>query len=152
MWMNLMIGLVAMMCCLVFQCLLLVVALQFYARHHDWASTSHFGVRMVLLGTVMALLAFGNVIQSAVWAGLFCLLGEFDDFHTALYHSIVNFATLGYGDIVMSEKHRLLGSIEALNGIVMVGVSTSALMWALQDTIKLIMADQSKKKPYLKRS
>jgi hypothetical protein len=42
----------------------------------------------------------------------------------------VNFSTLGYGDIVMSARWRLLGPLEAMNGIVMFSLST-ALMFAL---------------------
>jgi len=58
---------------------------------------------------------------------VFMNLGEFTDFATAFYHSTVNFATLGYGDLVMSEKRRLLGALEAVNGVLMIGLSTSVL-------------------------
>ena len=33
----------------------------------------------------------------------------------------------------MSERFRLLGPLEAINGVVMIGVSTAALMMTLQD-------------------
>ena len=71
-----------------------------------------------------------------IWAALFLLLGEFDDFSAALYHSAVNFATLGYGDIVMSERWRLLGPLEAANGILMFGVSTAVMTAAVLDVVK----------------
>ena len=48
----------------------------------------------------------------------------------------MNFATLGYGDIVMTERNRLLGPIEAINGVLMVGVSTAALLATFQHAIK----------------
>lgn len=48
----------------------------------------------------------------------------------------MNFATLGYGDFVMSPAHRLLGPLEAINGVLMIGVSTAALMAAFQDVIR----------------
>jgi hypothetical protein len=66
----------------------------------------------------------------ALWALLYCLCGEFAEFKTAFYHSAVNFSSLGYGDIVMSARWRLLGPLEAMNGIVMFALST-ALMFAL---------------------
>lgn len=34
----------------------------------------------------------------------------------------------------MSEQHKLLGPLEAVNGILMVGVSTAALMSVFQDS------------------
>ena len=64
------------------------------------------------------------------------LLGEFETLREAVYHSAVNFATLGYGDIVMSERYRFLGPLEAINGVLMIGVSTAALMATFQDAIR----------------
>lgn len=84
----------------------------------------------------MLLLVLGNIVQVAIWALLFRLLGEFPGFGEAVYHSAVNFATLGYGDIVMSNNHKFLGPIEAINGVIMIGVSTAALMAEFQDAMK----------------
>ena len=83
----------------------------------------------MILVVVLLLVTIGNMLQVSIWALLFVLLGEFDRIEPALYYSAVNFSTLGYGDIVMSERWRLLGPLEAFNGILMFGVST-ALMTA----------------------
>jgi hypothetical protein len=41
----------------------------------------------------------------------------------------------------MSEKHKLLGPLEAVNGVLMIGVSTAALMSTFQDAmVKTIQA------------
>jgi hypothetical protein len=57
--------------------------------------------------------------------------GEFADFEEAFYHSAVNFTTLGYGDIVMSRRWRLLGPLEAVNGSLMLGLSAAMLFTVL---------------------
>ena len=80
------------------------------------------------ISLIMTVLFLGNMLQALLWALLFMLVGEFVDFNTAFYHSLVNFASLGYGDIVMSEKWRLLGAIEASNGVLMFGVSAGAML------------------------
>src|SRR5215469_853780 len=49
------------------------------------------------------------------------------EFGMAYYHSTVNYTTLGYGDVIMSPKWRLLGPLEAANGILMFGVSTAMI-------------------------
>jgi hypothetical protein len=85
---------------------------------------------------MMFILILGNVAQVIAWGSLFYGLGEFNDFSQAVYHSAVNFATLGYGDIVMSPKHELLGPLEALNGALMIGVSTAALSRAFSEVLK----------------
>lgn len=80
------------------------------------------------LSVVMAVLMLGHFFMFATWAALFTSLGEFEDFATAFYHSTVNFTSLGYGDIVMSEERRLLGALEAANGVLMFGLSAGAIL------------------------
>ena len=80
----------------------------------------------ILIGVLVVLFA-GHLVQISVWAGVFLMFEEFSDFTTAFYHSTVNFATLGYGDIVMSERWRLLGALQAASGVLMFGLSTSTL-------------------------
>ena len=58
------------------------------------------------------------------------------EFYEAIYHSAVNFASLGYGDIVMSKRWKLLGPLEAVNGVLMLGMTSAALMVILQQLIK----------------
>lgn len=81
-----------------------------------------------VISMIMTMLFVGHVIQVAIWAVLFMQLREFADFQTAFYHSMVNFASLGYGDIVMSEKWRLLGAIEASTGVLMFGLSAGVML------------------------
>jgi hypothetical protein len=57
-------------------------------------------------------------------------------FHHRSVSLRVNFSTLGYGDIVMSKHWRMLGPIEAANGILMFGVSTSVMTAAVMAVIK----------------
>ncbi len=80
-----------------------------------------------LLTAFMLIMLAGTLGQIAVWAAVFLMRAEFADFATAFYHSTVNFATLGYGDIVMSEQGRLLGALEAVNGVLMFGLTTGVL-------------------------
>jgi len=90
--------------------------------------TIGFGFDTYVISTVLIILFVGHLFQIAIWAALFMYLGEFSDFQSAFYHSSVNFASLGYGDIVMSEKWRLLGALEASNGVLMFGLSAGTLL------------------------
>jgi Ion channel len=84
-----------------------------------------------VLGTALAALLAAALAQIALWAAAFVLCGEFSDFEEAFYHSAVNFTTLGYGDIVMSRRWRLLGPLEAVNGSLMLGLSAAMLFAVL---------------------
>ncbi|MEE4278244.1 MAG: ion channel [Halieaceae bacterium] len=136
MFVNLTLGVGTMALCLALQIALLARALIYYAHRQQLLDGATFLATMTVMCGVMLLLMLGNLAQIALWALLFSFLGEFDSYATAFYHSAVNFATLGYGDFVMSEKWRLLGPVEALNGILMVGVSTAAFMTTLRDAVK----------------
>ena len=133
---NLLLGFTTMVLCLLLQSLLLGVALRYYVRHQDLLNSPSLLASLLVVSVVMLLLVLGNLGQVAVWALLFQFLEEFTTFRDAYYHSAVNFATLGYGDIVMSEQHRLLGPLQAINGVLMIGVSTAVLMAAFQDALK----------------
>jgi hypothetical protein len=108
----------------------IVYMLQYLFKVVSEAKGSHFskGRTTFVISMVMTMLFIGHVVQVAIWAVLFMVLGEFSDFLTAFYHSMVNFASLGYGDIVMSEDWRLLGAIEASNGVLMFGLSAGAML------------------------
>lgn len=134
---NLLIGAGTMTLCLMLQSVLLVHAIRYYARrHNDPAVHASWWSTLLVINSVMLLLLLGNLAQLAIWAVVFMCVGEFGTFSEAVYHSAVNFATLGYGDIVMSASNRLLGPLEAINGVLMIGVSTAALLATFQDAIQ----------------
>jgi hypothetical protein len=95
-----------------------------------------FASKYKVLSIVLVVLFLGHVLQFMVWAGVFVFLEEFQDFTTSFYHSIVNFSSLGYGDIVMSEDWRLLGALEACNGVLMFGLTTGTLLTIMINLFK----------------
>ena len=90
--------------------------------------TASLGFDTYVISIVLVMLFAGHLVQVSIWAMLFMYVGEFGDFMTAFYHSTVNFASLGYGDIVMSEEWRLLGALEASNGVLMFGLSAGTML------------------------
>jgi len=106
-----------------------------WRRHlsHPGAWRWHSGL-LVLVGTGIVLLTL-HTVQIVIWAITYQLLlppGELGNFETAVYFSFVTFATLGYGDITLSEGWRLLSGIESMNGILLVGWSTAVLFAVVQ--------------------
>lgn len=137
---NFLTGLPVLIVCLLFQAVFVGLCLQQYAhyQHRREQQQQHITPLrdMLLLSIVMLLLLLGNFVQMAVWAGLFVLLDEFAQFSDALYFSGVTFATLGYGDMLLSSDWRLLSALEAANGILMFGVSTAVMSAAVNDVFK----------------
>jgi hypothetical protein len=136
MLLNLALGVATMALCLALQIALLTRALLYYAHRQSLLNDATFMRTMGVLSGVLLLLMFGILGQVAVWALLFQLIGEFTEYRESFYFSAVNFSTLGYGDIVMSDRWRLLGPLQALNGVLMVGLSTASLMATLRDAVE----------------
>jgi len=92
---------------------------------------------------VLAMLATlaAHLVEIALWAEVFVICGEFSDFGTAYYHSAVNYTTLGYGDLIMTPLWRLLGPLEAANGMLLFGVSTAMVFALIQWLIQARFAD-----------
>jgi hypothetical protein len=78
----------------------------------------------------MVVLGIFAIHTAEIWAYAFAFqaIGAIQGFEQALYFSTVNFTTLGYGDIVLSEQWRLFAAIEGANGLILIGWSTAFLL------------------------
>lgn len=85
----------------------------------------------LILLVVLCLFAI-HTIQIWVYALAFHLLGTFETFEAALYYSTSSFTTVGYGDLILDERWRILGAIESANGFLLLGWSTAFLISVVQ--------------------
>jgi hypothetical protein len=99
-------------------------------------------VGIIAAATLISLAA--HLVALATWALVFTLCGEFSQFAAALYHSGMNYTTLGDSDKVMSPSWRLLASFEAANGMLMFGVSTAMLFAVIQRLFQSRFSEPSK--------
>jgi len=65
-----------------------------------------------------------HLIEITAWAWLYSWKQAMPDLQTAIYFSATTYTTTGYGDLVLPVEWRLVGSVEALTGILMCGWST----------------------------
>jgi hypothetical protein len=75
-----------------------------------------------------------------LYAALYIALGEMATLEQALYFSTVSFASVGYGDIVLSPRWRLVSAIEAANGVILFAWSTAFLL-TVTSRLKLLDHD-----------
>ena len=72
------------------------------------------------------------LLEVLLWAGAYIALGAIEGLETATYFSMVTFTTLGYGEIVLEERWRLLASCQAATGIIMFGWTTAIVIAIVQ--------------------
>ena len=95
--------------------------------HHLKAHESALGQGFAILLVVFGLIA---IVTVEVWlyALAYLAVGALHDFESALYFSTTSFTTMGYGDVVLDHRWRLLGAIEGANGLLLFGWSTAFLI------------------------
>lgn len=134
---NLALGLPTVLLCLVLQAAFTFWSVRYYTgQSNRKAVIAGAFVQIRSLLVVMIVLMLGNFLQIMIWGLLFMALDEFGELYEAVYHSAVNFSSLGYGDVVMTKRWKLLGPLEAANGVLMFGLTGAALMTILQQMIR----------------
>jgi len=63
-----------------------------------------------------------------LWAMVFLAIGAFDQLEVSVYFSVVSFTTLGFGDVLLPVRWRLLAGICAANGLIVFGLNTAFLV------------------------
>lgn len=83
----------------------------------------HTAVLMIRFTSMMILLHFLQILLWAAFYRVRCLRS----WESCFYFSATSYSTVGYGDIVLPPVWRLLGPVEAIMGVLMCGISVSAL-------------------------
>jgi hypothetical protein len=136
------VGASAVVCTLLIHGLALAATVNFFRHQRRLGRTgASIWINFAIVVVAMMLAFVAHLIEIALWAGLFIVCGEFQDFGTAYYHSAVNYTTLGYGDLIMSPSWKLLGPLEAADGALMFGVSTAMIFTVIVQLIQARFED-----------
>lgn len=85
-----------------------------------------FSLRTLFFSLLIVLALFVlHGLEIWLYAALYRFLGAVSDLETAVYFSTISYAAIGYGDSHIAKQWRLLGAIEGINGVVMLGWSTA---------------------------
>ncbi|HFD15431.1 MAG TPA: two pore domain potassium channel family protein [Rhodospirillales bacterium] len=98
-----------------------------YRRDRSGHRETYTRATLLLVGMTLGILLL-HTVEIWLWALLYVGLGEFRSLEAALYFSTVTFTTLGYGDLTLDERWRILSSLEAVNGLLLFGISTALLV------------------------
>jgi len=103
----------------------------------------HFWKDVGIIGGAALVSLAAHVVAIGLWGLVFTLCGEFSQLAIAVYHSGMNYSTLGDSEKVMSPSWKLLAPLEGANGMLMFGVSTAMLFAIIQRLIQTRLSDSS---------
>jgi hypothetical protein len=78
---------------------------------------------LVVAFTTLATLVHG--MEGAFWAAAYVLLGALPDARSAMLYSLNALTSYGHENIRLAGQWRLMGALEALNGILLFGLTTA---------------------------
>lgn len=120
--------------CVVIHTFGLVLLADWLIRHRPTAerefSISRYTVRLISVFAVIVLL---HVVETLIWAAFYDLWSLFGDFETSWYFSLGSYTTIGYGDVVLPARWRMLGGLEGITGVLLCGLSTAFLFTIVND-------------------
>lgn len=85
-----------------------------------------FSMRSLFFTQVLVLSLFIlHGIEIWLYGFVYVLIGAIPDIATAVYFSTISYAAIGYTDVHIDPAWRLVGAIEGINGLLLLGWSTA---------------------------
>jgi hypothetical protein len=84
---------------------------------------------IVVTGLLLAML---HVIECGIWAAAYLWLGALDSPIDALLFSVDSMSTRGSSGLTLQRHWQMMGALEAVNGMLLFGVSTAYIFAVMQ--------------------
>jgi hypothetical protein len=73
-----------------------------------------------------------HALEAGMWAAAYRLLGALPDGKLAMLYSLSAITTYGHSELFLAPHWRLMGALEALNGIILIGLTTAFMYGTIQ--------------------
>jgi hypothetical protein len=89
----------------------------------------------VILGTATLVAIVLHAFEAGMWAGLYVLLGALPDGKSALLFSLSAITTYGHEHFDLANHWQLMGALEALDGMILFGLTTAFLYGMIRELL-----------------
>ena len=86
----------------------------------------------VVMGITAILATILHGIEAGIWAAAYRILAALPDNKSALLYSLSAITTYGHSEIYLNTHWRLMGALEALNGVILLGLTTAFMYGMIQ--------------------
>jgi hypothetical protein len=86
----------------------------------------------VVMGLAALLATILHGIEAATWAIAYRLLGALPNTRSAMLYSLSAMTSYGHANLFLEEQWQLMGALEALNGVLLFGLTTAFLFALIQ--------------------
>jgi hypothetical protein len=86
----------------------------------------------VVMGVTVLIATMLHAIEATIWAGAYRILGALPDNKSAMLYSLSAMTTYGHANLFLAAHWQLMGALEALNGMLLFGLTTAFLYGMIQ--------------------
>jgi hypothetical protein len=86
----------------------------------------------VVMGIAALLATVLHALEAGAWAAAYRLLGARPDYKSAMLYSLSAMTSYGHANLFLEEQWQLMGALEALNGMLLFGLTTAFLFAVIQ--------------------
>lgn len=94
-------------------------------------------VFVVIIGATAMLIALMHGIEAVLWAVIYRIAGALPDYPDAVLYSLSAMTTYGHANLILEKRWQLMGALEALDGMLLFGVTIAFLFGIIQRTREL---------------
>jgi hypothetical protein len=104
-----------------------VVLLERMAEHRSFSV-----VFALVMGVTVLLITALHAVEAAAWGVVYLWLGALPNARSAMLYSLSAMTTYGHAGLDLEPHWQMMGAIEALNGVILFGVTTATLFSVIE--------------------
>jgi hypothetical protein len=85
-----------------------------------------------ILATAVLVATMLHAVEGALWAATYRILGALPDNASAMLYSISAMTSYGHSNLDLEARWQMMGALEALNGMLLFGLTTAFLFAMIQ--------------------
>jgi hypothetical protein len=95
----------------------------------------------LVMGVAVLLITALHGIEGVAWAAAYWFLGAVPDAKSAMLYSLNAMTTYGHESAMLAPHWQMMGALEALNGVLLFGLTTAFLFAMIQEVWPLSMRE-----------
>ena len=102
------------------------------SKLRDTRRPRHFSASISVIGGAALSATILHGIEGSIWAWTYRLLGALPDLKSAMLYSLSAMTSYGHANLYLEPRWQMMGALEALNGMILFGLTTAFLFTVLQ--------------------
>ena len=86
----------------------------------------------IVIGGTALMASMLHGLEAGIWAAAYRLLGALPDNRSAMLYSVGAITTYGHANIFLENRWQMMGALEALDGMLLFGLTTAFLFAMIQ--------------------